>query len=130
MREERGHVKGNIVIDEPYTLWGSIAGNVTAVKGSKFYMRGAVYGDLTVLHGGRVHIYGNITGNLFVKDGAKVIHSGVLGGDANNFGGRLYIDSKAKVMGRVRTEEDGQTTVEGEEGQAEPEEPYRPRKQD
>ena len=45
MREERGHVKGNIVIDEPYTLWGSIAGNVTAVKGSKFYMRGAIYGE-------------------------------------------------------------------------------------
>ena len=130
MREERGHVKGKMVIDEPFTLWGSIAGNVTAVKGSKFYMRGAIYGDLTVLHGGRVHVYGNITGNLFVKDGAKVIHSGVLGGDANNFGGRLYIDSKAKVMGRVRTEEDGQTTVEGEEGQTEPEEPYRPRKQD
>ena len=130
MREERGHVKGNIVIDEPYTLWGSIAGNVTAVKGSKFYMRGAIYGDLTVLHGGRVHVYGNITGDLNVKDGAKVIHSGVLGGNANNFGGRLYIDAKAKVMGRVRTEEDGQTTVEGEEGQPQPEEPYRPRKQD
>src|SRR5678816_1644933 len=116
MREERGHVKGNIVIDEPYTLWGSIAGNVTAVKGSKFYMRGAIYGDLTVLHGGRVHVYGNITGDLNVKDGAKVIHSGVLGGNANNFGGRLYIDAKAKV--------------EGEEGQPQPEEPYRPRKQD
>ena len=29
MREERGHVKGNVVIDEPYTLWGSIAGDVT-----------------------------------------------------------------------------------------------------
>ena len=128
MREERGHVKGNIVIDEPYTLWGSIAGNVTAVKGSKFYMRGAIYGDLTVLHGGRVHVYGNITGNLFVKDGAKVIHDGVLGGDANNFGGRLYIAAKSKVMGRVRTEEDGQTTVEGEEGQAQAVEEYRPRK--
>ena len=129
MREERGHVKGNLVIDEPYTLWGSIAGNVTAVKGSKFYMRGAIYGDLTVLHGGRVHVYGNITGDLNVKDGAKVIHSGVLGGDANNFGGRLYIDAKAKVMGRVRTEEDGQTTVEGEAGKAKEEE-YRPRKPD
>ena len=115
MREERGHVKGNTVIDEPYTLWGSIAGDVTAVKGSKFYMRGDIYGTLTVLHGGRVHVYGNITGDLNVKDGAKVIHSGVIGGNANNFGGRLYIDAKAKVLGRVRTEEDGQTTIEGAE---------------
>ena len=127
MREERENLTGDQTIAEPYTLWGSVAGNVSAVKGSKFYVRGAIYGDLTVLHGGRVHIYGNITGNLFVKDGAKVIHSGVLGGDANNFGGRLYIDQKAKVMGRVRTEEDGQTTVEGEEGQPQPEE-YRPGK--
>ena len=29
MREERGHLRGNLVIDEPYTLWGSIAGTVS-----------------------------------------------------------------------------------------------------
>ena len=113
MREERGHLRGNLVIDEPYTLWGSIAGDVTAVKGSKFYMRGAIYGDLTVLHRGRVHIFGNITGNLFVKDGAKVIHEGVVGGDILNSGGRLYIYSSAKILGKVRTEEEGETTYEG-----------------
>ena len=116
MREERGHVKGNVVIDEPYTLWGSIAGNVTAVKGSKFYMRGAIYGDLTVLHKGRVHIFGNITGNLFVKDGAKVIHEGVVGGDCINQGGRLYVDRVAKTLGDIRTDE-GQTTIESENPQ-------------
>ena len=115
MREERGHVKGNTVIDEPYTLWGSIAGDVTAVKGSKFYMRGAIYGDLTVLHKGRVHIFGNITGNLYVKDGAKVVHEGVIGGDVLNSGGRLFIYSNAKILGKVRTEEEGTTTYEGGE---------------
>jgi len=113
MREERGHVKGKMVVDEPFTLWGSIAGDVTALKGSKFYLRGAIYGDLTVLHRGRVHIFGNITGNLFVKDGAKVIHEGVVGGDVLNSGGRLYIYSNAKVLGKVRTEEEGETTYEG-----------------
>ena len=113
MREERGQLRGDIVNDEPYTLWGSIAGNVTAVKGSKLYVRGAIYGNLTVLHGGRVHVYGNVTGDLVVKDGAKVIQSGNLGGDAINLGGRLYIDSIAKITGDVRTEE-GQTTIEGE----------------
>lgn len=112
MREERGHLRGDVVIDEPYTLWGSIAGNVTALKGSKFYVRGQIYGTLTVLHGGRVHVYGNVTGDLIVKDGAKVIHSGVVGGDALNKGGRLYIDAHGKVMGDVRTTEDGDTKVE------------------
>ena len=105
MREERGQLKGDVVIDEPYTLWGSIAGNVTAVKGSKFYARGTIYGDLTVLHGGRVHVYGNVTGNLLVKDGAKVIHSGTVGGDAINRGGRLYVDAFGKIRGELKTEE-------------------------
>ena len=117
MREERGQLRGDQVISEPYTLWGSIAGDVTAVKGSKFYMRGAIYGDLTVLHKGRVHIFGNITGSLFVKDGAKVIHEGVVGGDILNSGGRLYIYSSAKILGKVRTEDEGQTTYEGIEQQ-------------
>ena len=113
MREERGHLRGDMVIDEPYTLWGSIAGDVTAVKGSKFYCRGPIYGKLTVLHGGRVHVFGNVTGDLVVKDGAKVIHSGVVGKDALNLGGRLYIDNNATVMGNVRTE-DGETQVDAE----------------
>ena len=113
MREERGQIRGDQVISEPYTLWGSIAGNVTATNGSKFYVRGTIYGDLTVLHGGRVHVYGKVTGSLTVKDGAKVIHSGVVGKDAINLGGRLYIDNNATVMGAVRTE-DGETQVDEE----------------
>src|SRR3954463_378915 len=112
MREERGHLRGNLVIDEPYTLWGSIAGDVTAVKGSKFYVRGTIYGDLTVLHGGRVHIYGKITGNLLVKDGAKVIVSGLIGGHAANEGGRMRIDTLGKVQGHTLTTEDGETVIE------------------
>ena len=119
MREERGNLKGDLVIDEPFTLWGSIAGNVTAVTGSKFYARGTIFGNLTVLHRGRVHIFGNITGNLFVKDGAKVVHEGVVGGDILNSGGRLYIYSNAKILGKVRTEEEGQTTYEGVDQPAE-----------
>ena len=117
MREERGHLRGNVVIDEPYTLWGSIAGDVTAVKGSKFYIRGMIYGNLTVLHGGRVHVYGQVTGDLTVKDGAKVIHSGVVGGDCINEGGRLYVDRIAKTLGDIRTDEGGQTTIESENPQ-------------
>ncbi len=116
MREERGHLKGNQVIDEPYTLWGSIAGDVTAIKGSKFYVRGAIYGTLTVLHGGRVHVYGNISQNLIVKDGAKVIHSGTVGGDCLNQGGRLYVDAHGKVYGDIKTEDDGDTKVESDSG--------------
>src|SRR3954469_18970248 len=114
MREERGHLRGNLVIDEGYPLWGSIAGDVTAVKGSKFYVRGQIYGNLTVLHGGRVHVYGNVTGDLTVKDGAKVIHSGVVGGDALNQGGRLYVDKCARTLGDVKTNEGGNTILESE----------------
>jgi cytoskeletal protein CcmA (bactofilin family) len=111
MQEERGNLAGNQTITEPYTLWGSIAGDVTAAEGSKFYMRGAIYGNLIVARGGRVHVYGNISGDLTVHRKAKVIHSGVLGGDAVNVGGRLYIDASAQVVGRVRTMA-GETTVE------------------
>ena len=103
MREERGTVSGDVRVFEPFTLWGSIGGNVTAIQGSKFYVRGTIYGDLTVLHGGRVHVYGTVTGNLLVKDGAKVIHSGVVGGNVLNDGGRLYIESMAKILGSLNT---------------------------
>jgi len=60
MREEWGELQGNQILGEPYTLWGSVAGDVTVVKGAKFYMRGSVYGDLTVL-GGRVRVLGKVT---------------------------------------------------------------------
>ena len=69
MREERGQVAGDVVIYEPYTLWGSIGGNV----------------------------------NVIVHRGAKVIHSGMIGGDATNDGGRLYVDKGATVRGKVKT---------------------------
>ena len=31
MREERGQLKGDQVVSEPYTLWGSVSGNITVV---------------------------------------------------------------------------------------------------
>jgi cytoskeletal protein CcmA (bactofilin family) len=103
MREERGTIAGPVTIDEPYTLWGSIGGDVTVVDGGKFYMRGSIYGNLKVANGGRVHIYGNISGNLTVEEGTKVIHSGNLAGDAFNNGGRLFVDATATIKGKVKT---------------------------
>ena len=111
MREVREQIKGNQIIEEPYTLWGSIAGDVTAINKSKFYVRGSIYGDLTVNHGGRVHVFGQVTGTLTVKDGAKVIVSGTIGKNAVNQGGRLYLDSSSAVHGKVITD-DGETQVD------------------
>ncbi len=110
MREERGKLTGDTTIAEPYSLWGTIVGNVTAVKGAKFYVRGSIYGNLIVKSGGRVHIFGNISGNLTVL-GGKAIHSGIVGGNAVNRGGRLYIEAAARVLGKIR-EVDGETTIE------------------
>ena len=114
MREERGHIAGDVRIKEPYTLWGSIAGDVAAVKGSKFYMRGAIYGDLIVESGGRVHVLGNISGNVDVHPKTKVILGGTVGGDVTNHGGRLYIEATCNVLGKVRTPDEGggETKVE------------------
>ncbi len=111
MREERGQIAGPLVIHEPFTLWGSVAGTVTVVEGGKFYMRGSIYGDLHVEYGGRVHIFGNVSGNLKVARGSKVIHSGNVIGDATNEGGRLYIESIASVGGKVKTLK-GETKIE------------------
>jgi len=61
MREERGQVSGDIVVYEPFTIWGSVGGNVKVIERGKLYLRGSVYGDLLVEWGGRVHIYGNVT---------------------------------------------------------------------
>lgn len=108
MREERGQVPGDVVVYEPFTLWGSVGGKVTVIDGGKLYVRGAVYGDMTVESGGRVHILGIVSGNLTVNEGAKVIVSGQVGGNAVNLGGRLHIDVKAQIHGRVKTR-DGKT---------------------
>jgi predicted acyltransferase (DUF342 family) len=109
MREERGRLSGEVIVYEPFNLWGSVGGRVRVIQGGKLYVRGAIYGDLVVEYGGRCHVFGNISGNLVVERGAKVIHSGVLGGDATNTGGRLLIESMSKVGGKVKTV-DGETT--------------------
>jgi cytoskeletal protein CcmA (bactofilin family) len=103
MREERGAIAGDFVVNEPMTLWGSVGGNLTVAEGGKFYLRGAVYGDVTCEFGGRMHIFGRITGDLLVKRGAKVIHSGLIAGNATNDGGRLYVESTAIINGKVKT---------------------------
>jgi predicted acyltransferase (DUF342 family) len=111
MREERGKLTGDIEINELYTLWGAIAGTVTVVEGGKLYLRGSIYGDLVAQSGARVHIFGNVQGKVTVHPDAKVIHSGTVGGDMINLGGRLLVDRASKVMGKVKTR-DGQTTIE------------------
>lgn len=113
MREERGQIPGDVVVYEPFTLWGSVGGNVTVIDGGKFYVRGGVYGNLIVEAGGRAHILGTVSGDLIVHEGAKVIVSGVVGHDAVNEGGRLYVDHTAKIMGKVKTKS-GDTRVQSE----------------
>ena len=111
MREERGKIAGDLVIYEPYELWGSITGNVRVIDGGKVYVRGNIYGDLDVQRGGRVHVFGNVSGRLTVHREAKVIHSGVVGGDAVNLGGRLYVDHAGRVVGKVR-HKSGETRID------------------
>jgi cytoskeletal protein CcmA (bactofilin family) len=114
MREERGKLSGDIRINELYTLWGMIVGNVTVVREGKLYLRGSIYGNLIVEKGGRVHIFGNVQGNLTANKGAKVVHSGMVGGDIINRGGRIFIELAAKTLGKIKTK-DGTTTVEGKQ---------------
>ncbi len=102
MKEERGQIAGNQIISEPFTLWGSIGGEVVVTDGGKMYVRGAIYGLLSVEKGGRVHILGNVSGDLCVAKGAKVIVSGIVGGNCINNGGRLYIDETARILGKVK----------------------------
>ena len=111
MREERGQLAGKLVVKEPFTLWGSVGGDVKVAAGGKLYVRGAIYGDLTVEFGGRVHIYGNVLGTVTVKKGAKLIHSGIVGGDLVNTGGRLHIELLSKTQGKVKATA-GDTTYE------------------
>jgi len=117
MREERGRLPGGTIINESVELWGSIGGHVTVVDGGKLYVRGAIYGDLIVEDGGRVHVFGNVQGNLVVHEGAKVIHSGVVGRNVLNEGGRLHVEAIATVMGKIKTRS-GETKLEGKHREA------------
>ena len=111
MREERGTIHGNLEVDEKYTLWGTIYGDVRVIEGGKMYVRGSIFGDLIVDFGGRVHIFGQVSGNLQLFRGTKVINSGVVQGNATNDGGRLYVDQHGNVLGRVKTNK-GETHIE------------------
>lgn len=111
MREERGTIHGNIEVDEKYTLWGTIYGDVRVIDGGKMYVRGSVFGDLIVEFGGRVHVFGQVSGNLVLYRGTKVINSGIIQGNATNEGGRLYVDQHGNVLGRIKTRR-GETHVE------------------
>jgi cytoskeletal protein CcmA (bactofilin family) len=115
MREERGQIKGDIVIKEPYTLWGSIGGDVKVAQHGKFYCRGNIYGNLTIEPGGRAHIFGNILGNLIVMEDTKVIHSGTISGDVTNLGGRLFVELAGKITGKIKTKS-GDTRFEEKPG--------------
>src|SRR4051812_2719194 len=79
MRDERGKISGDLTISEPYTLWGSLAGNVSVVEGGKFYLRGSIYGNVVVEPGGRAHLLGNVSENLTVCQEGKAILGGALG---------------------------------------------------
>ena len=103
MREERGTIAGDFTVTEELTLWGAVGGNLIIEEGGKCYMRGAVYGDIYVMFGGRLHIFGRVAGSLVVKRGGKVIHSGVLGGNATNEGGRMYIENTSTINGKLKT---------------------------
>lgn len=103
MRDERGTIGGDLTVNDELNLWGTVGGNLIIAEGGKCYMRGAVYGDIIAEYGGRLHIFGRVAGGLIVKRGAKVIHSGVLGGDATNEGGRLYIENTATINGKIKT---------------------------
>ena len=111
MREERGTIHGNVEVDEKYTLWGTIHGDVRVLDGGKMYVRGSIYGDLIVEFGGRVHIFGQVSGDLVLYRGTKVINSGTVQGNANNEGGRLFVDQYGTVLGKIKTHK-GETHVE------------------
>lgn len=113
MREERNRIAGDVVVYEPFTLWGVVSGTVKVIEGGKFYARGLIHGDLIVEKGGRVHIFGSISGNVTLAEDTKVIISGMVAGDVINNGGRLFIDKQAKVEGRVKTHA-GSTKYEGQ----------------
>ena len=111
MREERGTIHGKLDVDEKYTLWGTIYGDVRVLDGGKLYVRGSIFGDLIVEFGGRVHVFGQVSGHLTLYRGTKVINSGVIQGNATNQGGRLYVDQHGNILGRVKTVK-GETHIE------------------
>ena len=111
MREERAQIAGDLIVNEPLELWGNVGGNVTVVEGGKFYLRGSILGNMSVQYGGRVHIYGQVHGDVILFDNTKVIHSGRIGGNLINDGGRLFIETKSHVDGKIKTR-CGQTKYE------------------
>lgn len=111
MREDRSNLVGNQEFAEAVDFWGSITGNLNITDGGKVYLRGNVYGSVLVSDGGRTHIFGQVTGDLVVEKGAKVILEGIVGRDAINRGGRLYVEASAKILGKLKRR-DGETHVD------------------
>ena len=103
IREERGQIAGDLTVNEPLDLTGNVGGNLIIVKGGKVYVRGSVLGNMHVEQGGRVHLYGQIHGNITLAEDTKVILGGHVKGSVLNNGGRLFIEAKATVQGKVKS---------------------------
>ena len=111
MREERGQIAGDLTVSDKLDLWGNVSGDVIVVEGGKLYARGSILGNLIVQYGGRVHVYGQVHGDIHLFDNTKLIHSGRVAGDVINDGGRLFIEQKSQINGKVKTKS-GKTEYE------------------
>src|ERR1700733_8922198 len=103
MRKERNKIVGDQTINELYTLWGMIVGNVTVVEGGKLYLRGSIFGSLSIAPGGRAYFFGWVRGAVAAEKKARLLDRGSVVGHLISRGGRIHFDLAPKTGGKVTT---------------------------
>lgn len=96
--EERGTVRGDVVVAEEYHLHGTIKGNVLVQKNGRLHLDGVVDGNVVIESGGMVYLHGTVNGDVTNRGMLNV--AGMVNGVLNDLGGTTHIEPGAVINER------------------------------
>lgn len=96
MRIEKGEIRGNLEIDDDFTLLGMVTGNITVLDGGTLELNGTCHRDLIVEKGATVSLNGTVKGNVHNRGGRLEVY-GIIDGRLHKEAGESFIDDRAII---------------------------------
>ena len=100
MKAEHGKIEGNVIVNEEWSLFGMVTGNISIQTGGQLYLHGMCCENVVLYEGSRVFIYGIVTGNVYNRGGYLEVY-GMIIGNLHDEEGKTYVDNKAIIHGKT-----------------------------
>ena len=91
MREIRGKIEGDILVEEDSLFTGMVAGNMRVTSNRTVEIRGMLCGDLLAEDGATITINGMVDGAVIAEEGSTVEINGMVDGVDRNNGASVSI---------------------------------------